>query len=317
MEPEQQTQPEQEPLHVTHTYEDDLSKAMKATDVTEVQELLEHARAQEAEAAIVAKENQEKGWYSVSSTILVILTLGVIGYGIYYYMSLTVPLQNTVSVGVFPNTTTISTKDTDIATVLNTLKESPNLSVGKPELVNLVTDEKGTPLSNYQLYAFIDVSFSQALQAAIGSARLGVVNTGTDILPFLIVSTPDPEQASMALTSEEPTLLQSFARLFGTAPVLGNTSSDTSQQAALSELVAQSQSAQVSTPTVTAVPLSTGTFQSQYFYNLPVRSVKGTDPETGEQRIVFLYGYANNNVIVFASTPEVLKAVYDTLVSQH
>ncbi|MDB5254715.1 MAG: hypothetical protein JWL92_91 [Candidatus Nomurabacteria bacterium] len=314
MEPEQTTpQPETE-QHFAHTYQDDMSKAMNATDVTEVQSLLTQAREQEAEEIITVTERREKSWYSTTSFLLIVLTLAVLAYGAYYYMHLTVPIQPVVSVGVFSNTDPIATSNSSIGSVMATLRASTTLPAGKPVLVNLV-GENNVALTNTQLYSFIGAELSQPLQTAIESARLGVVNTGKDILPFVIVSVPNPEKASNAFTSEEPLLFSEFSQLFNTTekPVAA-APAENSQQAALSALVA---SQKTSTPAVTAMPVTSSTFQSQYFYNLPVRSLTGTDTATGEQRIVFLYGYANNNVIVITSTPEVLKAVYDTLITQH
>ncbi len=316
MEPEPTT-PEEEVTeqHLAHTYQDDMSKAMNATDVKEVQTMLNQAREQEAEVTIVATEQKEKSWYSASSFILVILTLGVLAYGTYYYLHLTVPIQPAVSVGVFSNTDAIAVNTTTVTEALATLRTSTTLPVGKPVLVNLVTDtQSNTPVTNTQLYSFIGADLSQPLQAAIGSAKLGIVNTGKDILPFVVISVPDPEKASNALTSEEPTLMSEFSKVFSTAetPIPTAPAGD-SQQAALSNLVASQSTPQVTPASVT----TTHTFQSQYFYNLPVRSVTEIDPKTGEKRIVFLYGYANNNVIVITSTPEVLKAVYDTIITQH
>lgn len=326
MEPEQTPTPapvpEPELKHSAHTFQDDLSKAMGATEVREVQVMLSQARAQEAQAVVEVVERKEKKWYSTASTLLIFITLGVIAYGTYYYMNLTVPLQPAVSVGVFTNTEPIATKNTTIQEVLTSLATSATLTAGKPILLNLVTDtQSNVQLTNSQLYTFIGANLTEPLQAAFSTARVGVVNTGKDILPFIIASAPDPERASNELSIAEPTLYDNFSLLLRgvatNATDLPPGAQEQTQQEALSELVAnQQQTAQVSTPTVTAPTVTTSTFQSQYFYNLPVRSLTAIDSTTGEKRIVFLYGYANNNVVVIASTPEVLKAVYDTLITQ-
>jgi hypothetical protein len=316
MEPEQTTTPEEEITgeHLSHTYQDDMSKAMNATDVKEVQSMLTQAREQEAESTMIVTEQKEKSWYSVSSFILVVLTLAVLGYGTYYYMHLTVPVQPAVSVGVFPNTDPIVASSTTVGETLATLRTSTTLPIGRPVLVNLVTDtQSNTPLTNTQLYTFIGADLSTPLQDAIMSAKLGIVNTGKDILPFVVISVPDPEKASNALSSEEPTLMSEFAKVFSPAETaVVPASAGNTQQSALSALVASQ-----STPQVTPVQVTSNAFQSQYFYNLPVRSLTETDPKSGQQRIIFLYGYATNNVVVITSTPEVLKAVYDTVIAQH
>jgi hypothetical protein len=312
---------EQPVQHLSHTYQDDMSKAMNATDVTEVHSMLVQAREQEEEAVTAVTERREKSWYGTTSTILILLTLAVIAYGTYYYMTLTVPVQPAVSVGVFSNTDPIAINATTIKEVLATERAATDVPVGKPILLNLVTDtQAATPLSTAQLFSFIGADLSTPLESVMSSARLGIVNTGKDILPFIVASVPDPEKASNEFTVAEPTLYANFSQLFTTstapAPVLEG-SADNSQQAALSELVASQQTQQTSTPEVTPPTVIPDTFQSQYFYNLPVRTLTSTDQTTGEKKIVFLYGYATNNVMVITSTPEVLKAVYDTLISQH
>ncbi len=272
---------------MSHTYQDDLAKAMNATEVGDVQKMLTEAREQETEAAIEVEELQEKKWYSTTSLILILLTLGVIAYGAYYYMHLTVPVQPAISVGVFQNSDPIVVSTTTIKDVIASLKTSTSLTVGKPTLVNLITDAQSkTPISTAQLYSFIGASLTEPLAASINSARLGVVNTGQDVLPFIVASISDPEKASNEFTIAEPILLNMFA------PALN-----------------------INTATIPQQPAQV--FRSQYFYNLPVRSLYTTDTTTNQPKIIFLYGYATNNVLVITTAPEVLKAVYDTVISQH
>ncbi|MEO5646318.1 MAG: hypothetical protein ABIO57_00920 [Candidatus Paceibacterota bacterium] len=271
---------------MSHTYQDDLAKAMNATEAGDVQKMLTMAREQEVEAAIEVTERREKKWYTTSSFILIVLTAAVLAYGTYYYFHLTVPVQPAVSVGVFQSTDPIAIDGTTIKDVLATLKTSTTLVVGKPTLVTLVTDaQTKTPISTTQLYSFIGAAPTEPLQASITSARLGVVNTGQDILPFIVTSISDPEKASNEFTIAEPTLLNMFSLALN-----------------------------IDTSTIPQQPVPV--FKSQYFYNLPVRSLYVVDPTTQQQKIVFLYGYATNNVLVITSTPEVLKAVYDTVITQ-
>jgi hypothetical protein len=281
----QAAQPEEQ-HSLAHTYQDDLAQAMNATDATEVQALLSQAREKDAEAAIEVVEQREKKWYSTSSILLIILTLAVIGAGTYYYMHLTVPIQPAASVGVFQSSGTIVASGTTIQDVLNSFTTSTSLPQGKPLLVNLVTDTaSGTLISNAQLYSFIGATVPEPLQSVISSVRLGVVNTGQEVLPFIIASVPDPEKASNEFSIEEPTLIQMFSHALN-----------------------------VDATTIPTQPAQA--FQSQYFYNLPVRTLTVTDPTTQQPKLVFLYGYATNNVLVMATKPEVLKAVYDTVISQ-
>ena len=276
----------------SHTYQDDLDQAMNVTEAPVVQKMLEDARDRETLAVEETKEQGERKVYSLSSLLLILLTLGVIGYGAYYYRHLTVPVQPTQSVGAFPGTANIpvskmSFQQLIASYVTPTDAAQPALPAGQPTLINLVTDtQPPVLLSNSQLYSYIGAKVPEPLQSVVRVVRLGMLNTGTQNLPFLIMSVPDPENASKEFTIAEPDLLQ----LFG--PALNINLADVQNN------VEQS-------------------FESQYFYNLPVRtlSTEGT-VDTPAQRI-FLYGYANNNTIVIATDPAVLKAVYDALINQH
>lgn len=271
-----------------HTFQDDLNQAMDVTEAPVVQEMLQTARDREAFATEEVKEQEQKKSYSLGSIIFLLLTLGIIGYGAYHYAHLTVKLQPTQSVGVFPTTPTIVASTTTLPAVLTNyaVTQSPqgagmNLSIGKPTLVNLVSDgTTNTLLSNAQLYSFIGATVPEPLQSIISVARLGLVNTGKEVDSFIIMSVPNPDTASREFSIAESSLLQ----LFG--PALGIHSEN------FQNIIGQS-------------------FQSQYFYNLPVRIM------TGSNGSLFLYGYANNNTVVIASDPFVLKAVYDALINQH
>jgi len=283
MEPE--AAPEQP--HVAHTYQDDLAQAMNATDAPVVQELLTKAREQEAEEAIEIVEQKERKWYGITSLLLVILTLVVLAGGTWYYLHLTVPIQPALSVGVFQHTENIVANNTSIEKVISDLQASPALPEGKPVLVNLTEPQNSVLLSNTELYLFIGAAVPEPLQSSISVARLGALNTGKEVLPFIILSVPNPEKASQELANAEPSLLQYVYRAL---------------HINLSQYAAQ--------------PASALAFNSQYFYNLPVRTLTDTDSATHLQSTVFLYGYATNNIVVIATKPEVLKAVYDTIVNQ-
>ncbi len=283
MEPE--AEEKKHPL--SHDYQEDLARVMNATDAKVVQELLQDAREREAAEIEAVEETKERKWYGVSSLILVILTLGVLGYGTYYYMHLTVKIQPAVSVGVFQSTGNIAVGSTSIAEVLKTQQLDTTLPENRPVLINLVTDTaSNTLLSNSQLYSFIGATLPEPLQSAISVARLGVINTGTTVAPFIIASVPDPEKASKELSIAEQSLLPYFYQALG-IDIAGYD---------------------------TTVPHP---FESQYFYNLPVRTLSTTTIETGEKTLLFLYGYATNNTIVITAHPEALKAVYDTIINQH
>lgn len=285
---EQGEQPEQ--AHLAHTYQDDLARAMNATEAPIVQELLADARDRELLAAEEVVERREEKWYSISALLLILLTIIVIGFGTYYYLHLTVPVHPAASVGVFQSTDNIVASTTTIDQVIanfTTPTGQAALQVGKPTLVNLVTDAKTNALLlDTQLFSFMQAAVPEPLQSAISAARLGVVNTGSEVVPFIILSVPDPQKASQEFTNTEPKLLQLFYK-----PLAINIAAYQSQ------------------------PVSTLSFQSQYFYNLPVRTLIDASA-SAPQNIVFLYGYASNNIIVITTKPQVLKYIYDTIVSQ-
>jgi len=287
MEPEQ-PQPEAGEQHpLMHTYQDDLAKVMNATEAPVVQEMLADAREQEVVAAQTIQEHTERKWYSISSVFFIVLTLAVLGYGAYYYMHLTVKVVPTMSVGVFPSTDNIVASGTTIQTVLSSLTASTTIPVNKPTLVNLVSNgTTGTLLSDTQLFTFLQATVPEPLQSVISVARLGILNNGTAVLPFIIATVPNPEKASQEFDIAEPSLLQMFAPALNID--LSNYQAEVGQ-----------------------------TFQSQYFYNLPVRTLAGVATATTAQNIIFLYGYINNNTIVIATDPTVLQAIYDTIINQH
>jgi hypothetical protein len=294
--PEPVPTPEVHPL--AHTYQDDLARVMNATEAPVVQELLADARARDVENAIEIVEQKERRWYSVTSIILILLTLAVAAFGAYYYIHLTVKVHPAPSVGIFQSTDNVVASSTTIQKVLATYTASTVLPIGKPTLINLVTEPstdsapsstsgqvQSTLLSTSQFYTFIGAEVPEPLQSVISVARLGVVNTGTEVVPFIIASVGDPEKASKEFTIAEPSLLKLFS------PALGI---DTTAE---QNVVGQ-------------------TFKSQYFYNLPVRTISGV-AASDTQHVVFLYGYATNTVVVITAKPEALKAVYDTVIAQH
>ncbi|HTH93580.1 MAG TPA: hypothetical protein VL576_03830 [Candidatus Paceibacterota bacterium] len=272
--------------HRSHTYQDDLNQAMNVTEAPVVQEMLKNARDREEFAALEVKEQGEKKVYSLSSILLLVLTIGIIIYGAYYYSHLTVKVQPIQSVGAFPVSQNLLASNTNLQQLITNLTTTPT-PVGKPTLINLVNDSKtDTLLSNSQLYSFIGAVVPEPLQSVISVARLGVLNTGTKVLPFVIVSTTNPESASKEFAIAEPNLLQMFGPALNIN--MGSVQNNVGQN-----------------------------FQSQYFYNLPVRSLSTVATPNTPSQMVFLYGYANNNIIVITTDPQVLKAVYDSLINQH
>lgn len=268
----------------THTFESDLARAMDTTEAAAVQELLATARDREAYEIERSVVHRQRKWYTAGAFILTILALGAIAFGAYYYHSLTVRVVQPPSVGVFQSIAPVDTSTTDVRQTIDALVADEAVSEGKPLMVPLV-DATGTTLSPGATLGFLDFNPGEPFVATLSLARLGVLNTGTTVTPFLILSTPTPELATKEFLIAEPKLLEMVA------PALGI------------DL------------TVTARDIGTS-FQSVYMYNLPVRTLTATNVDTGEKTILMYYGYATDNTIVIATHPTVLKAVYDTIIRQ-
>lgn len=285
--PPQETTPETSstPLKpILHTYQDDLAKAMDTTDATVVQELLADAREREHRQEDELTRKKQRGWYTVTTIVLTILALGIGGYGVYYYNKLTVSVPPTVSVGVFPETTPFVVADTDIRTLITTLQTTALPRENTPTLVQLVRDNQtNTPLSKQELFSFFESKATEPFLASFGVLRLGVVTVGTKTVPFLIGSVEESERTSKELLIAEPDLLRMLYNPLGVS---------------LSEYGE-----------------SIGTaFTQEYAYNLPTRTL--TLEKEGEKTMVLFYGYATEKVVVFSTDYEVLKQVYDTIITQ-
>jgi hypothetical protein len=275
-----------ERVPVAHTYEDDIARAMDTTDASVIQELLENAREREAVMHDETVNQKQRGWYTAGAIILIVLALGAIGYGIYHYTNLTVPAQKTLSVGVFPSTEIIIADTTDVREVVKKLIALDTLPEQKPHLVSLVGNEKTlTLLSTNEFFSFVESAASEPFIASLDTVRLGVVNTGKEVVPFVIASIPDPEIASKEFLIAEPKLLQMFYKVLGI---------DISHH--LQEI-------------------GKG-FTSEYMYNLSVRTLRYIDSESNQQRTLLLYAYTTDNTVVVTTKPEVLKAIYDTIIRQ-
>jgi hypothetical protein len=283
MDPIPTPQPEK-PRGAMHTFQSDLDKAMDTTEAAAVQELLQTARDKEAFEIEKESVRHQRKWYTTGAVILLLLALGSIAFGWYYYHTLTVRVSPQPTVGVFQNRTPVNTDTTPISTLLTSLTTDDTIPEGKPFLVPLV-DGQGNTLSPEATLAYLNVKVGEPFIATLSLVRLGVMNTGNAVSPFLILSTPTPELATKEFLIAEPTLLQTIA------PVLDI------------DL------------TVTARDIDT-TFNSVYMYNLPVRTLTSTNVDTGEKTILMYYGYATDNTIVVGTNPTVLKAIYDTIIRQ-
>jgi hypothetical protein len=287
--PEPKPEPQKEVMPqgpVIHTFQDDLSQAMNATDASVVQEMLATARRQEEEAKEQVRTQKERSWYVVGSLLLFIIALTACAYGIYHYRKLTVPVSQSIPIGVF-STLPPAYATQDIDSVISTAKANTSLQQNKPYIIPVIVSETNSlPVSRTEFFRFIKGDATEPLIASIDSIRLGVVNTGDSIEPFIITSTPDPERSSKEFAIAEKELAQIFSHALATPSTV-----------------------LAAVPTDTVKP-----FDANYIYNLPVRTQTVTTPEGDATAI--LYGYATNNIIVLTRDPEALKAVYDTIIRQ-
>lgn len=268
---------------IVRTYEDDLSRAMDTTEATVVQDLLRTAREREQDELDRARIRTQKKWYTTGGIILILLALGAGVYGWYYFRNLTVAVTPTPSVGIFQSTAPFIIENTPALQLVDMLRTDTTLPAYKPLLVPL-TIGSGTP-NPEQALDYLGIDFGEPFTAAFALVRLGTYRTDDTTSPFLILYAPTPEIASKELLIAEPRMLDSIG------PLLGITSA--------------SQTSEVGT-----------SFTSSYMYNLPVRTLRSRNLDTDIETILMYYGYATDQTIVIASDPQVLKAVYDTIIRQ-
>jgi hypothetical protein len=264
-----------------HTYQDDLAKAMNVSDAHVVQELIKDARERETIMEEEKTKERERGWYVFGGIVLLLLSLLAAGYGFYHYRKLTVPVQQSLSVGVFPSTAPIAINTTDVRKTISSLLTDTTFETDKPTLVQFVTDSDSLlPLSKNEFFSFIESTPSEPFVTSIDAIRLGIVHIENKNVPFIITAIPDPETASKEFLIAEPDLLRIFYRAL-----------NIDLAAHVSEI-------------------GKG-FQNEYLYNLPVRTLPGKEGET-----TLLYGYATDHTIVLTTEPLALKAVYEQLIRQ-
>lgn len=286
MEPEEKKPEEQTPpKHTSHTYEDDLARAMDATDATVVQQMLSEGREREQNAIDERARRIQKRWYRLGAIVLLLATSVSLVYSLYYYERLTVPAQHTPSVGVFPSTKPIIAGETDIRKVVDLLKSDATLDDNKPTLALLVNDESNlTLLSPSEIFSFFEAGASEPFLASFGIVRLGVMHTANENIPFVIASINNAEIASKELLIAENQLLRMFYRPLGI------------DLAQFAEVIGRE-------------------FTGEYMYNIPVRALRYDTPEN-PRNLLFFYARATDQIVVFTTKPEVLKAIYDSLIRQ-
>ena len=272
--------------HTSHTYADDLSKAMDTTEASTVQELLVNAREMEDAMHQQQKANAEKRWYSLLAACLIAGAVCAAIFNSYYTNSLTVPAEKEVSIGVFPTTTAIVANDTDIRQLTESLKDRKDLPQKKPFLLSLVTDQQSlTPLTSDETLAFAESSLNANLHMTLKNIHIGGYDTGTGIAPFVIAGVSDNEIATKELLIAEPSLLETFYKV-------------------------------LSVPIADYQDVATKNFVSAYANNIPIRTLSLGNKKTRKSETVILYGYVTDNILVITTSPLALKAVYDTVIRQ-
>lgn len=279
------SEPEETKKPLMHTFEQDMSKAMDATDAKVVQEILERGREKE----FIEKENysrgKQKSWYKLGAIIFLICTLASLGYAFYHFRNLTVPAEKSVSIGVFPSTEAITANSSDIRKTIETTKQDASLEDGKPYLVPIVESAESPSLLNTnQMFSFFESNASEPFISSFSIVRLGVMNSQGINIPFVIAGVKDPEIANKELLLAENSLLQYFYK-----------SLDIDLSLHKEEVGKE--------------------FVSEFLYNVPIRSLKYTD-EKGTEKKLFFYARVTDNVVVFTTSPNVLKAIYDSLIRQ-
>jgi len=278
--------PIEEPTVVVHTYENDMARAMNVSDAKTVQALLNNARDRESFEQLERHNKKARGWYTAGSIILLLVALAAIGYGAYHYNRLTVPVTDSVSIGVFSSTDSILSTSTTIEPLLQELiTTNQEFSVNKPYLVELVADSTTqTLLSNTALFSFMGANPTEPFATSLSVVRLGIVDTGEKTLPFIIASTTTPDITLKEFLIAEPSMLEMFKRA-------------------------------LTIDTTTIAPETTTKFVGEYRYNVPVRTLYTTDL-SGNKILTMLYASVTDNIIVITTDPAVLKAVYDTVLRQ-
>jgi hypothetical protein len=278
-------QSEETQKHTIQTYADDLSKAMNTTDASVIQELLSEGKEREQIANEEKHNKSQRGWYKTGATILIIFSLASLAYGGYHYKKLTVPAKEAVSVGVFPSTEPVLYSNTDIRKTIEKISSDTTLQENKPTLIPLVSDEKTlTLLSNEEIFSFFESKPSEPFLAAFSLVRMGAMNVGGKNVPFVIASINDTEIAAKELLIAEPDLLKMFYR------VLNIDISKHGQEIGKS-------------------------FVGEYLYNIPIRSLRYDSAEK-KDNLLFFYARATDQIVVFSTEPGVLKAIYDSIISQ-
>jgi hypothetical protein len=269
---------------IVHTYSDDVAKALDTTEASVVQELLIEGREREEIEKETEIRNKQKVWYKIGGFILTILTLSAIAYTVYHYMNLTVEVEPTATVGVFPSSESVISENTNIRALMAGIKIDTTLEKNKPTLIPIVKDQATlTLLTPYELFSFFEARASEPFLSSFSLIRLGVMSDGIKNIPFIIGATKDAEISAKELLIAEPDLIQMLY-----IPLDIDISN-------IKEEVGKN-------------------FVGDYMYNIPVRIFEY--PKEGDTKGMFFYARVTDDIVVFTTSPEALKAIYDSLIKQ-
>lgn len=270
--------------HIVHTYSDDVAKALDTTDASVVQELLIEGREREEIEKETEKINKQKVWYKAGAIILTIFTLGALAYTVYHYIGLTVKAEPSATVGVFPSSESVISGNTNIRALMTGLKADTSLEKNKPTLVPIVKDQATlTLLTPYELFSFFEASASEPFLSSFSLIRLGVMSDGIKNIPFIIGATKDAEISTKELLIAEPDLIR---MLYVPLDIdISNITEEVGKK-----------------------------FVGDYMYNIPIRLFEY--PKVEGEKGTFFYARVTDNIVVFTTSPEALKAIYDSLIKQ-
>lgn len=267
---------------IMQTYKSDLSKALDTTEADVVQQLLKTARDKENFEKETIKNKIQRSWYTVGALAIMVLAIAISLFAFFYYKKLTVPAEKNFSVGIFQRSSPVVASGSSIENIFTEINSSQVFPDSKPILFNIVSDDKTfSEINKFQFFDFLKAKVTEPFAYQIQVIKLGEVNNGEESTPFIIMSVVDPEIASKEFLIMEPDLLNVFHKALNI-----NLSSHKEQ-------IGES-------------------FESNYFYNLPVRILYSTD----RNNILMFYGYATPNTVVITTRPDVFKIVYDTIIKQ-
>lgn len=265
-------------------YEADVANAMSQTDASQIQKFIQRAKDDEEtqkERVLHSTEGR------ILSSIAILCIIGAIGgfvYGVFHFNSLTVPLAPTVSLGAFPTFSTKIPITTPFTTVLDTISKDTAFVIGKPTLVDIV-DSTGALVSPKELFAYLDIKATEPLQTSFLVARYGFVKlTDTQVVPFIIGATTDQSIATKEFLIAE----QTMPALFGNAFMLDQSKIAT---------------------------IAGGGFVQEIVSNIPVRILRAQKEDM--RSTTFVYGFPNENVVVFSTSTQVFGLVENTIIGQH